>query len=143
MLNFKKEIKENKRMHKAIQNKKIIIYAICLLFFLIAGFFQMMDDKLPEFWHALFALLAHVILISLVIAWGVSLLHRMVRKDLRAYFFIVALLILFFLVIRMIKYGLTKNTETLNRYMWYCYYVSQCLIPPTLLLTSLSIENKN
>lgn len=142
MLNFKKEIKENKRMHKAIQNKKIIIYAICLLFFLVAGFFQMMDDKLPEFWHALFALLAHVILISLVIAWGVSLLHRMVRKDLRAYFFIVALLILFFLVIRMIKYGLTKNTETLNRYMWYSYYVSQCLIPPTLLLTSLSIENK-
>lgn len=71
MLNLKK-IKENKRMHKAIQNKKIIIYAICLLFFLIAGFFQMMDDKLPEFWHALFALLAHVILISLVIAWGVS-----------------------------------------------------------------------
>lgn len=39
MLNLKK-IKENKRMHKAIQNKKIIIYAICLLFFLIAGFFK-------------------------------------------------------------------------------------------------------
>ncbi len=142
MLNFKKQIKENKRMHKAIQNKKFIIYVICLFFFLLAGFFQMMDAKLPEFWHALFALFAHVILISLVIAWGVSLLHRMVRKDLRTYFFIVALLILFFLVIRMIKYGLTRDVETLSRYLWYSYYVSQCLIPPTLLLASLSIENK-
>ncbi len=129
-------------MHKAIHNKKIIIYAVCLLLFLIAGFFQMMDSKLPEFFHALFALLAHVILISLVIAWGVSLLHRMVRKDLRAYFFIVAVLVLFFLVIRMIKYGLTRDIETLSRYLWYSYYVSQCLIPPTLLLASLSIENK-
>ena len=101
-----------------------------------------MDSKLPEFFHALFALLAHVILISLVIAWGASLLHRMVRKDLRAYFFIVAVLVLFFLVIRMIKYGLTRDIEALSRYLWYSYYVSQCLIPPTLLLASLSIENK-
>lgn len=40
MLNFKKQIKENKRMHKAIQNKKIIIYAICLLFFWLLAFFK-------------------------------------------------------------------------------------------------------
>lgn len=103
----------------------------------------MVDSLLPEFFHVLFSLLAHVILISLVVAWTVSILHRMVRKDLKTYFFIIALLILFFLVIRMLKYGLTRDIEDLNRYLWYSYYVSLCLIPPTLLLTSLSIENKN
>ena len=98
--------------------------------------------SLPEFWHALFALSAHTILISLVVAWGVSLIHRMVRKDLRAYFLTVAVLILFFLVVRMIKYGLTQDADTLSRYLWYAYYVPQTFIPPTILLAAFSLENK-
>lgn len=132
----------NQRLDKGIQKQKILILITCFLLFLLAGIFQMIDSYLPEFWHVLFGLLAHVILISLVIAWGVSLLHRLVRKDLCIYFLIIALLMLFFLVLRMIKYGLTKEEDTLNRYLWYSYYVSLCFIPPTLLLASLSIENK-
>ena len=55
----------------------------------------------------------------------------------------IAIFILLFLVVRMIKYDLTRNDDILNRYLWYSYYISQCLIPPTLLLASLSIETKN
>lgn len=130
-------------MRIAINKKRISGYSICLFFFFLAGFFQMIDDLLPDFWHVLFSLLAHVILLSLVIFWGVSIIHRIIRKDLRLYLLIIAIFILFFLVVRMIKYGLTKNDDILNRYLWYSYYVSQCLIPPTLLLASLSIETKN
>ena len=78
-----------------------------------------------------------------MIFWGVSIIHRIIRKDLRLYLLIIAIFILFFLVVRMIKYGLTRNDDILNRYLWYSYYVSQCLIPPTLLLASLSIETKD
>lgn len=130
-------------MRIAINKKRISGYSICLFFFFLAGFFQMIDDLLPDFWHVLFSLLAHVILLSLVIFWGVSIIHRIIRKDLRLYLLIIAIFILFFLVVRMIKYGLTKNDDILNRYLWYSYYVSQCLIPPTLLLASLSIETKD
>lgn len=130
-------------MRIAINKKRISGYSICLFFFFLAGFFQMIDDLLPDFWHVLFSLLAHVILLSLVIFWGVSIIHRIIRKDLRLYLIIIAIFILFFLVVRMIKYGLTRNDDILNRYLWYSYYVSQCLIPPTLLLASLSIETKN
>lgn len=130
-------------MRIAINKKRISGYSICLFFFFLAGFFQMIDDSLPDFWHVLFSLLAHVILLSLVIFWGVSIIHRIIRKDLRLYLLIIAIFILFFLVVRMIKYGLTKNDDILNRYLWYSYYVSQCLIPPTLLLASLSIETKD
>ena len=130
-------------MRIAINKKRISGYSICLFFFFLAGFFQMIDDLLPDFWHVLFSLLAHVILLSLVIFWGVSIIHRIVRKDLRLYLLIIAIFILFFLVVRMIKYGLTRNDDILNRYLWYSYYVSQCLIPPTLLLASLSIETKD
>ena len=66
----------------------------------------------------------------------------MVRKDLRAYFLTVAVLILFFLVVRMIRYGLTKDTDALSRYLWYAYYVPQMFIPPTILLAAFSIESK-
>lgn len=130
-------------MRIAINKKRISGYSICLFFFFLAGFFQMIDDLLPDFWHVLFSLLAHVILLSLVIFWGVSIIHRIIRKDLRLYLLIIAIFILFFLVVRMIKYGLTRNDDILNRYLWYSYYVSQCLIPPTLLLASLSIEAKD
>lgn len=130
-------------MRIAISKKRISGYSICLFFFFLAGFFQMIYDLLPDFWHVLFSLLAHVILLSLVIFWGVSIIHRIIRKDLRLYLLIIAIFILFFLVVRMIKYGLTRNDDILNRYLWYSYYVSQCLIPPTLLLASLSIETKD
>lgn len=130
-------------MRITINKKRISGYSICLFFFFLAGFFQMIDDLFPDFWHVLFSLLAHVILLSLVIFWGVSIIHRIIRKDLRLYLLIIAIFILFFLVVRMIKYGLTRNDDILNRYLWYSYYVSQCLIPPTLLLASLSIEKKD
>ena len=84
-------------MRTAINKKRIVLYAVCAFFFCLAGVFQAVDSSLPVFWHALFALLAHTILISLVVAWGVSLIHRMVRKDLRAYFLTVAVFILFYL----------------------------------------------
>lgn len=129
-------------MRTAINKKRIVLYAVCAFFFCLAGVFQAVDSSLPVFWHALFALLAHTILISLVVAWGVSLIHRMVRKDLRAYFLTVAVLILFFLVVRMIRYGLTKDTDALSRYLWYAYYVPRMFIPPTILLAAFSIESK-
>lgn len=123
-------------------HKTRITYVVCVFFFCLAGVFQTYDSLLPDFWHALFSLSAHTILISLVVVWGVSLVHRTVRKDLRAEFLAVAYLILFFLVARMIKYGLVRDTDTLSRYLWYAYYVPQMLIPPTLLLAAVSLDNK-
>ncbi len=90
-----------------------------MFFFCLAGVFQTYDSLLPDFWHVLFSLSAHTILISLVVVWGVSLVHRTVRKNLRTEFLAVAYLILFFLVARMIKYGLVRDTDTLSRYLWY------------------------
>ncbi len=130
-------------MYTTTNKNRIVIYAVCALAFILAGFFQAYDSLLPEFWHALFALLAHTILISLVVVWGVSLIHRMVRKDLLVFFLTISILILFFLTIRMIKYGLTEEIDTLSRYLWYSYYVPQCLTPPTLFLAVISIEKKN
>ncbi len=43
--------------------EKIKLYAVCLLCFAFAGMPQAVDSTLPEFWHALFALSATLILL--------------------------------------------------------------------------------
>lgn len=73
-------------MQTAMNKNRIIVYAICIFFFLLAGFFQLIDSKLSEFFHVLCALLAHSILITLVVIWLFSLIQRMVRKDLRFFY---------------------------------------------------------
>lgn len=125
------------------EKKRIVFYTIGIFLFALAGVFQALDSHLIEFWHAFFSLSAHTIFLILSIAWGITLIHRVVRKDLKIYLVAIAVLIVFFLVTRMIKYGLTKSTDTLNRYMWYSYYVPQCLIPTLILLSSLSLESEN
>lgn len=124
------------------KTKSIIAYSLSLFLFLLAGLFQAIDSLLPEFYHVLLALMAHTIFLSLNVAWGISLIHRMVRKDLRFFFVFIASLIVFFFVIRMVKYGITEGGETLNRYLWYSYYVPECLVPPFILLSALSLERK-
>ena len=129
-------------MHLSAKAKRILIYSLSLFLFLLAGLFQAIDSSLPEFYHALLALLAHTIFLSLSIAWGISIIHRMVRKDLLFFFVSIAVLIVFFFVVRMIKYGITEEADTLSRYLWYSYYVPECLIPPLILLSALSLERK-
>lgn len=125
------------------RKKKIIILSISLFFFLFAGIFQMIDEFFDRYVEALLSLAAHIIFITLVISWGASLIHRILRKDHLFYFIFIAILLLFMLVTRMIKYMLTTSElNILSRLMWYSYYVPQCFIPPTLFLLSLSIENK-
>ena len=125
-------------MHK----KRIVVYVIGIFLFALVGVFQAIDSHLIEFWHAFLALSAHTILLILSVLWGITLIHRVVKKDQKIYLLAVDILITFFLVVRMIKYGLTENIDVLSRYMWYSYYVPQCLIPPLILLSSLSLENK-
>lgn len=121
----------------------LFAYTLCFFVFLLTGFFQAVDVYLPEFFHALFALLTHALLISLVLFWGFSLWRRIVRKDLRAFLIAVASLLLFWFLARMVKYGMTQEKDTLSCYLWYSYYVPQCFIPPTLFLCALNIEKKN
>ena len=129
-------------MNRLLSKKTLIVYCFSFFLFLLAGIFQAFDSYLSEFYHVLFALLAHFILIFLAIGWGVSLLLRMVRKDLKFFFLFMDALIVFFLFVRMVKYGLTSSMDMLNRYMWYSYYVPQCFIPPTLLCVALSLERR-
>lgn len=50
-------------MNKLLSKKALIVYSFSFFLFLLAGVFQAFDSYLSEFYHVLFALLAHFILI--------------------------------------------------------------------------------
>ena len=43
----------------------------------------------------------------------------------------------------MVKYRFIDEQDTVSRYLWYAYYIPQCLVPPVGLLAALGIERKN
>ena len=79
----------------ADRKKKIIILSISLFFFLLAGIFQMIDEFFDRYVEALLSLAAHIIFITLVISWGASLIHRILRKYYQYSLVFICILVIF------------------------------------------------
>lgn len=126
--------KENK--HKII---KIIVSAI---FFVLAGFFQYYDIYLPPFYSYVFSFLANVIFLLLIFLWGKSIRQRIIQKGIRRKLVIITILLFFWLFIRFIKYNIFAKRDTISRYLWYMYYIPQCLIPPLSLIAMMELTRK-
>ena len=124
------------------RKKRITAYFAFVIVFFIAeilhgvGKIQTLSGEITKF-------LSAMILITLAVIWAVSVRYRTVQKSLREQLFFIALLIVFWMIIRLIKYSIVGNNEPQTAILWYLYYVPQCLIPPTMFLAALSIDRKN
>ncbi len=65
----------------------------------------------------------------LLIVWVISLQRRIIKKRVRAYLMAVAVLTLFWLLVRSFKYDLPYEMQTLTRYLWYSFYIPMLFIP--------------
>ncbi len=129
--------------HKASRKqKKLIIYALFLCVFLLAEVLQGIDDLLSTYVRMTIFLLSNTLLFSLIIVWAISIKHRIVQNNMRKNLFFIAGLLLFWLVIRFIKYKLTVTDTFMSHFLWSLYYVPQCLVPPTLFIFALSLNQK-
>lgn len=117
--------------------KRTTIFIICGLFFILAGVFQYIDQDLSFFWTKVCSFYATSIFLLLIFIWGYSIKIRIINKEIRRKLLIIAALLFFWLFIRYIKYEFTTSTERMNRYLWYLFYVPQCLVPPLALIVSL------
>ena len=77
------------------------------------------------------------IYIGLMLAWGISIQRRVVHVQVRQYLTGVSVLIIFWLVIRTVKYIFVTDVTGM-RYLWYGYYIPMLLIP--CMLWSLAIS---
>ncbi len=66
--------------------------------------------------------------IGLYIGWGISVSKRVIQEQVRHYLVSVSGLMVFWFVIRSIKYFFIADAGT-ARQLWYCYYLPMLFIP--------------
>lgn len=130
-------------MTLGINKKKIVLFSLAGVFFVIAGVCQYIDSHLSIFGNYFCSYLADLIFFSLLIAWAISIHIRIVQPSVRRNLILVAVLLILWLLIRMVKYRFIDEQDTVSRYLWYAYYIPQCLVPSVGLLAALGIERKN
>ena len=84
-------------------------------------------------------LLRSVIYSILYIFWGISLYSRITHPQVRRYLVTISVLMVFWLIIRMIKFSFSDILPSASRYMWYLYYLPMLFIPLLAVLVSLAI----
>lgn len=75
-----------------------------------------------------FGLIRTIIYIGLYIAWGVSVRKRVIQLQVRRYLTAVSALMVFWFVVRSMKYYFIFNLD-ITRYLWYLYYLPTLFIP--------------
>lgn len=91
-----------------------------------------------SFYPTLFSYLRSFIYIGLYAAWGLSVRRRIVQKQVRRYLTGVAVLLIFWMVLRSAKYFIVWQADAI-RYMWYLFYLPMLFVPMLALLIAMSL----
>ena len=86
-------------------------------------------------------LLRSFIFISLFAAWGASLYNRIIQTRIRCYMSAIALLMIFWFIIRTLKYYFISAElyPGIVRHLWYMYYLAMLYIPLLAMYVAMSI----
>jgi len=79
----------------------------------------------------------------LIVIWLRLLRYRILSRPVRRYMAAAALLMLAWLLVRTVKYELSRGSNCLTRYLWYAYYVGYTFIPALLMLSVLHIGKRS
>ncbi len=80
--------------------------------------------------------------ILLLIFWALSIKDRIIERDVRRYSLAMAFLMIFFVIIRTLKWGQDGSHPSIEQFYWYLYYIPHILLPLFLFLIALSIDKK-
>lgn len=78
------------------------------------------------------------IYVGLFTIWGVSVCNRIIQPQVRRYLISVSVLMVFWIIIRTIRYSLDECIW-LMRYLWYLYYLPMLFIPLLAVFVALSL----
>lgn len=127
-------------MNLTRSKKKDLLYvAVAAFFFLTACVLQTVDDYISDLSvKKTIALLTQYIFFGLLAYWTASVIGRVSNKNVRSGITVAIVLMGMILLIRLLKYHVFYE-ETATRYLWYSYYIPQCIAPVVLLLTILGM----
>lgn len=86
------------------------------------------NDILPPMFVRPLGLIRSILYMGLFFAWGITLKRRIVHKMVRRYLIGIDGLILFWLIVRTLKFHILTIRFAV-RYMWYLYYLPMLFIP--------------
>ena len=127
-------------MNLTRSKKKDLLYvAVAAFFFLTACVLQTVDDYISDwFVKKTIALLTQYIFFGLLAYWTASVISRISDKSICSGIIVAIALMGVILFVRLLKYHVFYE-ETATRYLWYSYYIPQCIAPVVSLLTILGM----
>ena len=106
--------------------------------FLLAGLLHEMEVELPDRWHALTFLLTSVIYMALAIGYVVSIQQRIMHTAVRRLMMAAVCMAALWIFLRTCKYRFFDSVS-IQRLLWYLYYLPQLFSPTLALLASLHL----
>lgn len=125
--------------------KKINILPIVVagVLFAVACVLQQTDDHVSDPNASRFmALAAQCIFFGILTYWTVSVISRVSDKSIKYGLATTIILMSSLMLLKLIKYNVLFDTVA-ERYVWYAYYIPQCIAPVVLLLTVLKMARKS
>lgn len=122
-----KAIRIEYRIGNKLQSSKEtrVLNGICIALIILSGIFRLISQK-----YSICAnLLIYIWFTAAGIIWIYQIRRRILQNEVRKYLTIAAILMIFLMADRTIKYEFTNNMYTFSRYAWYLYYVPQICCP--------------
>ena len=125
----------------AAKRKSIAKLCVALELFAFAGFFRQLDRLSAPLPSAVCFLLTNLIYIGLAMAWGFSISHRILHRNVRRWLLLGCAMAVLWLFLRAVKYRFFTD-HAITRHLWYCYYVPQILAPLFSLFAALQLGRR-
>lgn len=121
------------------RNKTAIMMFVVAAMLLIAYSCRIIGNN--GYYKTEVGLLRSFIFISLFAAWGASLYNRIIQTRIRCYMSAIALLMIFWFIIRTLKYHFISAElyPGIVRHLWYMYYLAMLYIPLLAVYVAMSI----
>ena len=122
----KREVLQVIRKNKNTLKLTIVVISL-LLFALSLRYFPWGEGALAG---SIFMVIRNGIHVSLLVAWCISLHHRLMNSQIRKILVTTGALLVFWLAAKTVKYDfLMSSTDVIGRYIWYSYYIPMILVP--------------
>lgn len=113
-----------------------IYNGFCFCMVLLAGVFRLVGKQARQFSYNS---IIFVLFTAAITLWYSQVRRRLVQPEVRRNMAASALLMLFWMAVRTLKYDFFLAGQTLTRYAWYLYYVPMIYVPLLLFLSVLHI----
>ncbi len=82
------------------------------------------------------------IYIGLYLVWAISFQKRIIQKEPRRCLIMIAVMMVFWMLVRMCKFEIPYEMPTALRYAWYLYYIPMLLLPTVSLYLAFYIRQR-